>query len=82
MRHLRFVLGIIGIWVLMIGAVVAFVMIPDKWERAGWREAVLIKICPGRIPIVRLPNGEVWARMSWSLRYKIEDEAKICRTRT
>jgi hypothetical protein len=59
------------------GAIAAFLM-PDKWERAGWREAIVLRLCPGNVPIVRLPNGEVWMRLSWSVRYRVEDEQTVC----
>src|SRR5262245_9697314 len=63
---------------LSIGSLVALVMIADKWERRGWDKAVVLKICPGGVPVVRLPNGEVWVRLRWALRYPVEDERKVC----
>jgi hypothetical protein len=75
---LKFISATGGFWVLLIVSVVAIVMLPDKWERAGWREAVVIRLCPGNIPVVRLPNGTVWIRLSWAARYPVEDEQKVC----
>jgi len=44
----------------------------------GLGQAVLIKVCPGGVPIVRLPDGQVWVRLSWPKRYPVEDERKAC----
>jgi hypothetical protein len=53
-------------------------LIPDKWERAGWRDAVVIRVCQGGIPVVRLPDGSTWVRISWSIRYPVENAEKVC----
>jgi hypothetical protein len=61
-----------------VAGMAAAIWIPDRWERAGWREAIVIRICPKRVPVVRLPNGEVWVRLSWAVRYPVEDEKTVC----
>jgi hypothetical protein len=63
---------------IIIGGVLVLIFIPDKWERAGWREAVVLRICPGPVPIVRLPDGSVWVRLTWSIRYRVENEQTVC----
>jgi hypothetical protein len=63
--------------ITIVGAIAAFLS-PSKWERAGWGEAVVLRICPGNVPIVRLPNGEIWIRLTWSTRYRVEDEQTVC----
>jgi len=68
----------VGSIVLFVSSVFALLMIPDKWERAGWKEAVVIKLCPGRVPVVRLPDGTTWARLSWAVRYPVENEKTVC----
>lgn len=73
----RFVL-IFGLMLAISLAGVAFaIWVPDRWERAGWREAVVIRLCH-KVPIVRLPDGTVWVRLSWALRYRVEDEQTVC----
>jgi len=77
-EHVKAILFFLGFVLFSIGLGAAIAMIPDRWERAGWDEAILIKICPGNIPIVRLPDGTMWVRISWSVRYRVEDESKVC----
>ena len=59
-------------------AIVAVIMVPDKWQRRGWDQAIVLKICPGGIPVVRLPDGQVWARVRWNMRYPVDDAGKVC----
>jgi hypothetical protein len=66
------------IFLVFVGVIVAVSFIPNKWERAGWGEAIVIRVCPGGIPIVRLPDGSTWARISWSIRYPVENAEKVC----
>jgi hypothetical protein len=61
-----------------IAFIVTVSLIPDRWERSGWRDAVVIRVCQGGIPVVRLPDGSTWVRISWSIRYPVENAEKVC----
>jgi hypothetical protein len=67
----------LGIAAFCIALAVVSAWVPDRWERAGWGEAVVIRICH-EVPIVRLPDGTVWARFSWAWRLPVEDASKVC----
>jgi hypothetical protein len=67
----------LGIAALCIAAAVVSAWIPDHWQRRGWDDAVLIRICHD-VPIVRLPDGTAWARFSWARRLPVEDESEVC----
>ena len=63
---------------LLISSIAVLIWVPDKWERRGWNRATVIKVCPGRVPVVRLPDGQVWVRLKWDLRYPVENENTVC----
>jgi hypothetical protein len=74
----RFISTCTILTLLAISGVIAVALIPDKWERRGWREAIVLRICPGAVPVVRLPNGEMWVRLTWSTRYRVDNEKTVC----
>jgi hypothetical protein len=74
----KFVAAVTVLLLIGIAGGVFAMLVPDKWERAGWGEAVVVKICPRNTPVVRLPNGEIWVRLSWATRYRVENEKTVC----
>ena len=54
-------------------SIAAVIALPDKWDKA-----VALKICRDGTPIVRLPDGTVWARRSGIRAYRVENEDKVC----
>jgi hypothetical protein len=79
MAEYKFVWACMGFMLFCAAAAIAAaVMIPDRWERAGWHEAIVVRLCPKGIPVVRLPNGELWVRLSWAVRYQVENEQTVC----
>jgi hypothetical protein len=74
----KFISACAILFAISVAGVVAVTLTPSKWERAGWNEAVVLRICPGNIPIVRLPDGSIWVRLTWSTRYRVENEQIVC----
>ena len=43
-----------------------------------WDKAVVLRICRDGTPILRLANGELWARRSGFVSYRVEDMQTVC----
>lgn len=69
----KLLLAILGFGVLFGVGIYAGFAIPGRWDGA-----VVLKICRDGTPILRDREGEIWARRTGFVAYRVIDPEKIC----